>query len=140
MCEVHTNLMCTTGLQHNTYIGMCREAFDHRVMGYRGFAFRPDTHALAINRMPTHWLINLAATGFKARLGSARGMRANAGTAVRLFKSAASQLGSHSTHYMGLDVQALADYAGSISKPQQITQTGAGDNNVLAFDLILRPE
>ncbi len=85
-------------------------------------------------------LINLAATGFKARLGSARGMRANAGTAVRLFKSAASQLGSHSTHYMGLDVQALSDYAGTISKPQQSTETSAGDENLLTFDLVLRPD
>ncbi len=84
-------------------------------------------------------LINLAAAGFKARWGSARGMRANAETAVRLFKSAASQLGSHSTHYMGLDIQVLADYAGTISKPQQSTKTGAGDENLLTFDLVLRP-
>jgi hypothetical protein len=85
-------------------------------------------------------LINLAAAGFKARWGSARGMMANAGTAVRLFKSAASQLGPHSTHYMGLDVQALTDYAGTISKPRQRTKTGAGDDDVLAFDLVLRPK
>jgi hypothetical protein len=70
----------------------------------------------------------------------ARGMMANAETAVRLFKSAASQLGPHSTHYMGLDVQALTDYAGTISKPRQRTKTGAGDDDVLAFDLVLRPK
>ena len=75
-------------------------------------------------------LINLAATGFKARWGSARGMRANAGTAVRLFKSVTSDLGSHRRRYMGLDVPALADYAGTI----------AGDEKALAFDLVLRPE
>lgn len=38
-------------------------------------------------------LINLAAAGFKARSGSARGMRANADKAARLFKSVASDLG-----------------------------------------------
>jgi hypothetical protein len=85
-------------------------------------------------------LINLAAAGFKARLGSTRGMRANAGTAVRLFKSAARDLGSHRTRYMGLDVHALTDYAGKISKTQQVTKTDASDDNVLAFDLTLRPE
>ncbi len=85
-------------------------------------------------------LINLAAAGFKARWGSARGMMANAETAVRLFKSAASQLGPHSTHYMGLDVHALTDYAGTISKPRQRTKTGAGDDDLLTFDLVLRPK
>ena len=85
-------------------------------------------------------LINLAAAGFKARWGSARGMMANAETAVRLFKSAASQLGPHSTHYMGLDVHALTDYAGKISKTPEVTKTDASDDDVLAFDLTLRPE
>jgi hypothetical protein len=85
-------------------------------------------------------LINLAAAGFKARWGSARGIRANAKTAVKLFESVLSHRRSENSRYMGLDVQALAHYAGTISKPQQITQTGAGDNNVLAFDLMLRPE
>ncbi len=85
-------------------------------------------------------LINLAAAGFKARWGSARGMMANAETAVRLFKSAASQLGPHSSHYMGLDVHALTDYAGTISKPRQRTKTGAGDDDLLTFDLVLRPK
>ncbi len=85
-------------------------------------------------------LINLAATGFKARCGSARGMRANAKTAVKLFESVASHLGSENSRYMGLDVRALVDSAGTISEPQQITRTGAGDDNVLTFDLMLRPE
>jgi hypothetical protein len=85
-------------------------------------------------------LINLAAAGFKARWGSGRGMRANAETAARLFKSAASQLGSHSRRYMGLDVEALTDYAGSISNTRQSTNTGASDEDLLAFDLVLRPD
>lgn len=85
-------------------------------------------------------LINLAASGFKARWGNASGMRANAETAVRLFKSVTRHFGSNRTRYMGLDVRALADYAVKISKAQQTTKTVAGGENVLAFDLLLGPE
>ncbi len=85
-------------------------------------------------------LINLAAAGFKARWGSARGMRANAGTAVRLFTSVTSDLGPHRRRYMGLDVPALADYARTIANSQQTSQTATGDDKALAFDLVLRPE
>jgi uncharacterized protein len=85
-------------------------------------------------------LINLAAAGFKARSGSARGMRANAAKALRLFKSVVSQLGSHRTRYMGLDIRALADVAGTIAKSPQTTETAAGDENLPAFDLLLAPD
>ena len=85
-------------------------------------------------------LINLAAAGFKARWGNARGMRANAGTALRLFKSAAGQLGSTGTRYMGLDLRALTDAAATISKPQPTTKRAPGDKTPLAFDLLLRPD
>ena len=85
-------------------------------------------------------LINLAAAGFKARWGSARGMRANAKTAIRLFESVARHLGSHGTQYMGLDICALADYAGSLIKRQQTTKTTAGHESLLTFDLRLRPD
>jgi len=85
-------------------------------------------------------LINLAAAGFKARWGNARGMRANAGTALRLFKSAAGQLGSTGTRYMGLDLRALTDAAATISKPQPTTKRAPGDKTSLAFDLLLRPD
>jgi hypothetical protein len=60
--EVHANLMRATRLQHNPYICVCRESFDHCVVGYRWFPLWPDTHAPAINRMPTHRLINRTAT------------------------------------------------------------------------------
>lgn len=85
-------------------------------------------------------LINLAAAGFKARWGNARGMRANAGTALRLFKSAAGQLGSTGTRYMGLDLRALTDAAATISKSQPTTKRAPGDKTPLAFDLLLRPD
>ena len=75
-------------------------------------------------------LINLAATGFKARWGSARGMRANAGTALRLFESVTRDLGPDRRRYMGLDVPALAAHAAAI----------AADEKPSAFDLVLRPE
>jgi predicted metal-dependent hydrolase len=85
-------------------------------------------------------LINLAAAGFKARSGSVRGMRANAETAVRLFKSLRRQFKSESARYMGLDVRALADYAGTISKSQQTAKTALGDKTLPGFDLVLLPE
>ena len=85
-------------------------------------------------------LISLAAAGLKARSGSARGMRANADKAVRLFKSVASHVGSHRTRYMGLDFRALADFAATISKSPQTTGTAAGDENLPAFDLLLWPD
>lgn len=85
-------------------------------------------------------LINLAAAGFKARLGNARGLRANAETAVRLFKPVASWSGSAQTRYMGLDFKALADYASMLSKSNEATGTAARDSKSLAFDLVLRPD
>ena len=85
-------------------------------------------------------LISLAAAGLKARSSNARGMRANANKAVRLFESVASCAGSHRTHYMGLDVRALADFAAMIAKSSQTTDTAAGDKNLAAFDLLLRPD
>ena len=85
-------------------------------------------------------LISLAAAGLKARSESARGMRANAGKAVRLLESVASHAGSHRTRYMGLDIRALADFAGTISKTLQTTGTAAGNENLPAFDLLLWPD
>ena len=84
-------------------------------------------------------LISLAAAGLKARSGSARGMRANANKAVRLFESVASHSASHGTRYMGLDVRALADFATAIAKSPQTIGTAAGDENLPAFDLLLWP-
>ena len=85
-------------------------------------------------------LISLAAAGLKARSGSARGMRANAGKAVRLLESVAGHAGSNRRRYMGLDVRALADFATAISKSPQTTGTAVGDENLPAFDLLLWPE
>ena len=96
--------------------------------------------AAAQPRLYLQALINLAAAGFKARSGNARGMRANADKAVRLFKSAASHVGFHGTRYMGLDFRALADYASAISKSPQTTGTAAGHENLPAFDLVLWPD
>jgi len=84
-------------------------------------------------------LINLAAAGFKARWGNARGMRANAGTALRLFESAAGQIGSNRSCYMGLDLGALTAAATAISKAHPAAQGAQGDRPALAFDLLLRP-
>ncbi len=85
-------------------------------------------------------LINLAAAGFKARWGNPRGMRANAGTALRLFKPVVSQLGSTGSRYMGLDVRALVDFADTISRTQPTVKRAPGDETALAFDLLLRPD
>lgn len=85
-------------------------------------------------------LINLAAAGFKARWGSARGMRANARTAARLFNSTARQLGFQSTRYMGLEVRALLEYAEKISGMPQTVDTVAAKDNSLVFDLVLQPD
>jgi hypothetical protein len=85
-------------------------------------------------------LINLAAAGFKARWGNARGMRANAGTALRLFESAAGQIGSNRSRYMGLDLRALTDAATRISKTHPAPKGAPGGERSLAFDLLLRPE
>lgn len=84
-------------------------------------------------------LINLAAAGFKARWGSARGMSANAATALRQLQSFAAQGGLHPTHYMGLDVRELTRYAGALSMSQRAATPAAGDSNPLVFDLVLRP-
>ncbi len=67
-------------------------------------------------------------------------MRANADKAARLFESVASHVGSHGTRYMGLDVRALADFAATIAKSSQTTETAAGDENLPAFDLLVRPD
>lgn len=85
-------------------------------------------------------LINLAAAGFKARWGSARGMTANARTALRLFDATARDRGTGETGYMGLDVRALALYADTISKTPRTAQTAADGGAPLTFDLMLRPD
>ncbi|MFP6690534.1 MAG: hypothetical protein VCD31_14655, partial [Alphaproteobacteria bacterium] len=83
-------------------------------------------------------LVNFAATGFKARWGSARGMRANVETAARLFHMAAHQLGPQSKRYMGFDVDALEAHAKALRDrplPDHPEVPGA-----LRFELLLRPE
>jgi hypothetical protein len=67
-------------------------------------------------------------------------MKANADKAVRLFKSVASHFGPIGRAKMGLDVRALAGDAGMISRSQQTTETAAGDETLLAFDLLLWPD
>jgi hypothetical protein len=66
-------------------------------------------------------------------------MRANAGTALRLFESAAGQIGSNRSCYMGLDLGALTAAATAISKAHPAAQGAQGDRPALAFDLLLRP-
>jgi hypothetical protein len=85
-------------------------------------------------------LINLAAAGFKARWGSARGVAANAATALRLFRAFEGQLGPGRTRYMGLDVGELADYAATIASSRQAVTPGTSDRNPLVFGLVLRPQ
>ena len=84
-------------------------------------------------------LINFAATGFKARWGNVRGMRANAATAARLFQSATRELGSQSQSHMGLDVGALKAYAEALrdGPPPDRDPEVPG---ALRFDFVLRPE
>ncbi len=81
---------------------------------------------------------DLAAAGFKARWGNSRGMRANAATAARLFRSAARQLGPQSQRYMGLDVRALGAYAEALRDGPPLDDPEAPGG--LRFDLVLRPE
>ena len=85
-------------------------------------------------------LINLAAAGFKARWGNPRGMRANAETALRLFKSAASQTGSGSPRYMGLDSWALAEAAAAVAKAGAAVKQSPDRGMSLPFDVMLRPD
>ena len=84
-------------------------------------------------------LINLAATGFKARWGNVRGMRANAGTAARLFLSAAREIGPQRQSYMGLDVGALRTYAEAL-RDGLPPDDDPGVPGALRFDIVLRPE
>ncbi|MBK8909244.1 MAG: DUF309 domain-containing protein [Rhodospirillales bacterium] len=83
-------------------------------------------------------LINLAAAGFKARWGNARGMKANAETAHRLFRAVERDPGVTPRRYMGLDVRMLADHAKEISL--QSASTASGSETSPTFDLVLRPD
>ncbi len=84
-------------------------------------------------------LINLAAAGFKARWGSDRGLRANAGTAARLFKSFAALRGPDGGRFMGLDVAVLAAFADRMAKGPASGAAKADAGAPLGFDLLLRP-
>lgn len=84
-------------------------------------------------------LINLAAAGFKARWGSARGMTANATTAFQLFQSFAAHPGPRRTRYMGLDVRALTDDARALSASRRAVAPATSDKEPLEFDLVLVP-
>jgi hypothetical protein len=85
-------------------------------------------------------LINLAAAGFKARWGNAGGMRANAKTALGLFKAAGTPPGPDGARYLGLDVRALGDYADRISRSPRTTETVSGEDSRAVFDLVLWPD
>ncbi len=85
-------------------------------------------------------LINLAAAGFKARWGSARGMRANAETAHQLFRAFERDPAVATKRYMGLDVRALADFTQKIVHTQASTTIASGTEALPTFDLILRPD
>lgn len=84
-------------------------------------------------------LINLAAAGFKARWGNPRGLRANAKTAAGLLDTVATRLGPEAASFMGLDVRALADAAGALSKGKTTAVAAAGGESPPAFDLLLWP-
>jgi uncharacterized protein len=85
-------------------------------------------------------LINLAAAGFKARWGNARGMQANAGTALRLFTAAARQIGPGGPRYMGLDLPALAEQAAALARSQTDARRSPHGAPELQFDVILAPQ
>ena len=85
-------------------------------------------------------LINFAAAGFKARWGNARGVRANAQTAAKLFASAARQLGPDSGHYMGLDVQALLLWTTGLTKQPAVAHGTNTEADAVPFEFKLRPE
>jgi hypothetical protein len=40
---------------------------------------------------------------------------------------------------MGLDVRALADFSATIARSSQTVDTGSGDKDLAAFDLLPRP-
>ena len=82
-------------------------------------------------------LINLAAAGFKARWGNVRGLRANAGTALRLFRSASKELGTQGMRHMGLDLRALAETAAVLARTEPTRQD---EKAPLNFDVVLRPD
>jgi len=85
-------------------------------------------------------LINLAAAGFKARWGNPRGMTANAETALRLFKSAAGQLGAERSRFMGFDPWSLTEAAATIARAGASAKPAPGGEASLPFDLVLRPD
>lgn len=85
-------------------------------------------------------LINLAAAGFKARWGNPRGMRANAETALRLFKSAASQVGSARSRYMGLDLRLLTETAAEVARAGAAEKKMADEETSPTFDVFLTPD
>ncbi len=86
-------------------------------------------------------LINFAAAGFKARWGNARGMRANARTAAKMFESAVRQLAASNARYMGLDVGELKRWASGVAEQTQAApQHSDTEAGAIAFGFVLSPE
>ncbi len=85
-------------------------------------------------------LIALAAAGLKWRMGSARGTRAHAVRAAKLFHAMAAASDVHGRRYMGLDLVMLERCAGQVaSRPP----AGPGDETTpgpIAFGFVLWPE
>ena len=83
-------------------------------------------------------LVNFATTGFKARWGSARGMRANVKTAARLFQSAVCQIYPQNGRYMGFDFHTLEAHA--IAMRDRPAPDDPEVPGALRFELLPRPE
>ena len=63
MGEVHSYLVCPTGLKLNTYISVGQEPFKNAIMRNRRLAIFLDAHLQTINRVPTYRRIYFASAG-----------------------------------------------------------------------------
>ena len=63
VCEMHTNLVCSSGFKLDTYICVRLESFEHAIPRYGRFSFFLHTHAQSIDWMAGDRRVDGTATG-----------------------------------------------------------------------------
>ena len=84
-------------------------------------------------------LIQMSAAGVKVRQGMPRGVASLGGGAAELFQKVLDALGAAGPHYLGLNVNELADFVRGLAAQPDREAPSVGRAAVRVFSVMLRP-